>query len=120
MHCTLPPVAGIADKAGGPGGCKRPGGQPLPRRHAGDGDGGREKYSSLELDSTVAVGVGNFISKGHEAELSNESGVGPCPTRFLALVFICVVSLLIIFIINYNWLKNVKYKKICLYHNYVN
>ena len=86
MRCTVPPAAETVLEAGGPRGPKHAGGRPLPRRRAGDGDDGGEKYSSLELDATAALGDAGAGAGGCEAELSDEPGGVGCAARVLALV----------------------------------
>ena len=77
MRCTQPPVAGTRLGVGWPLSPKLRGGRPLPCRRTGVGDVGGEKYSSLELDATAAVGdTGVPGSGGGEAELSDDSGDG--------------------------------------------
>ena len=77
MRCTLPPAAGTLSEAGGPRGPKQSGGRFLPRRRAGGGVVGGEKYSSLELDATAAAGdTGDPGSGDGEAELSDDTGGG--------------------------------------------
>ena len=93
MRCTLPPAAGTLSEAGGPRGPKPFGGRFLPRRRAGGGVVGGEKYSSLELDATAAAGdTGDPGSGGGEAELSDDSGVGRRAYRLVADLVIISLS----------------------------
>lgn len=94
MRCTQPPVAGTRLGAGWPLGPKPLGGRPLLCRRTGVGDVGGEKYSSLELDATATAGdIGDLLSGGGEAELSDGSGDGGRARREAALVSILLLLL---------------------------
>lgn len=78
MRCTLPPGAGTLSETSGSRGPKPACGRRPPRRRAGGGVVGGEKYSSLELDATATAGVTALAERlgsgGGEAELSDGSG----------------------------------------------